>query len=124
MRFELTTNVEGEIDEQQYQDHHMRMRGTASNGPFRELLARAGCFGEFGFQRISYRSAIQAVRCIPHTEPLLVAAKKRYYAALLENPKTPREADMEALNQIVRPGDFALDIGAFVGFYSNGCRSW
>ena len=50
--------------------------------------------------------------------PLLVAAKKRYYAALLENPKTPREADMEALNQIVRPGDFALDIGAFVGFYT------
>jgi FkbM family methyltransferase len=50
--------------------------------------------------------------------PLLVAAKKRYYAALLENPKTPREADMEALNQIVRSGDFALDIGAFVGFYT------
>jgi FkbM family methyltransferase len=50
--------------------------------------------------------------------PLLVAAKKRYYAALLENPQTPREADMEALNQIVRPGDFALDIGAFVGFYT------
>jgi FkbM family methyltransferase len=50
--------------------------------------------------------------------PLLVAAKKRYYAALLEDPKTPREADMEALNQIVRPGDFALDIGAFVGFYT------
>ena len=50
--------------------------------------------------------------------PLLLAAKKRYYAALLENPKTPREADMEALNQIVRPGDFALDIGAFVGFYT------
>jgi len=50
--------------------------------------------------------------------PLLVAAKKRYYLALLENPKTPREADMEALNQIVRPGDFALDIGAFVGFYT------
>jgi FkbM family methyltransferase len=50
--------------------------------------------------------------------PLLVAAKKRYYAALLENPNTPREADMEALNQIVRPGDFALDIGAFVGFYT------
>src|SRR5262249_54554145 len=50
--------------------------------------------------------------------PLLVAAKKRYYLALLENPQTPREADMEALNQIVRPGDFALDIGAFVGFYT------
>jgi FkbM family methyltransferase len=50
--------------------------------------------------------------------PLLVAAKKRYYLALLENPKTPREADMEVLNQIVRPGDFALDIGAFVGFYT------
>jgi FkbM family methyltransferase len=50
--------------------------------------------------------------------PLLVAAKKRYYLALLENPRTPREADMEALNQIVRPGDFALDIGAFVGFYT------
>jgi FkbM family methyltransferase len=50
--------------------------------------------------------------------PLLVAAKKRYYAALLENPKTPREADMEALDQVVRPGDFAVDIGAFVGFYT------
>jgi FkbM family methyltransferase len=50
--------------------------------------------------------------------PLLVAAKKRYYVALLENPKTPREPDMEALNQFVRPGDFALDIGAFVGFYT------
>jgi FkbM family methyltransferase len=50
--------------------------------------------------------------------PLLVAAKKRYYAALLENPKTPREADMDVLNQIVRPGDFALDVGAFVGFYT------
>src|SRR5580658_6455013 len=50
--------------------------------------------------------------------PLLVAAKKRYYAALLENPQTPREADMEALDQVIRPGDFALDIGAFVGFYA------
>jgi len=50
--------------------------------------------------------------------PLLVAAKKRYYVALLESPKTPREADMEVLNQIVRSGDFALDIGAFVGFYT------
>jgi hypothetical protein len=50
--------------------------------------------------------------------PLLVAAKKRYYLALLENPNTPREADMEALNRLVRPGDFALDIGAFVGFYT------
>jgi FkbM family methyltransferase len=50
--------------------------------------------------------------------PLLVAAKKRYYAALLENPLTPREADMEALDQIVRPGEFAVDIGAFVGFYA------
>jgi FkbM family methyltransferase len=49
---------------------------------------------------------------------LLIAAKKRYYAALLENPTTPREADMEALNYIVRSGDFALDIGAFVGFYT------
>jgi FkbM family methyltransferase len=50
--------------------------------------------------------------------PLLVAAKKRYYAALLKDPQTPREADMEALDQIVRPGDFVLDIGAFVGFYT------
>ena len=50
--------------------------------------------------------------------PLLVAAKKRYYAALLQNPKTPREADLDALDQVVRPGDFALDIGAFVGFYT------
>jgi FkbM family methyltransferase len=48
--------------------------------------------------------------------PLLVAAEKRHYLALLENPKTPREADIEALNQIVWPGDFALDIGTFVGF--------
>jgi hypothetical protein len=55
--------------------------------------------------------------------PLLVAAKKRYYAALLENPRTPREADMEALDQVVRPGDFALDIGAFVAFTRNDCRS-
>jgi FkbM family methyltransferase len=50
--------------------------------------------------------------------PLLLAAKKRYYAALIKNPKTPREADMEALNLLIRPGDFALDIGAFVGFYT------
>ena len=50
--------------------------------------------------------------------PLLVAAKKRYYAALLKNPKTPREADMEVLDQVVRPTDFALDIGAYVGFYT------
>jgi len=50
--------------------------------------------------------------------PLLIAAKRRYYAALLRDPQTPREADMEALNQVIRPGDFALDIGAFVGFYT------
>lgn len=50
--------------------------------------------------------------------PLLVATKKRYYTALVKNPKTPREADMDALNQVIRPGDFALDIGAFVGFYT------
>lgn len=50
--------------------------------------------------------------------PILVAAKKRYYAALLKNPHTPREADMQALERVVRPGDFALDVGAFVGFYT------
>jgi FkbM family methyltransferase len=50
--------------------------------------------------------------------PLLIAAKQRYYASLVKDPRTPREAEMEALNRIVRPGDFVLDIGAFVGFYT------
>jgi FkbM family methyltransferase len=65
---------------------------------------------------ISRRSKQLIAFVVPR--PLLIAAKKRYYAALVKNPRTPREADMEALNQVVRPGDFALDIGAFVGFYA------
>jgi FkbM family methyltransferase len=65
---------------------------------------------------ISRRSKQFLAFVVPRT--LLLAAKKRYYAALVKDPGTPREADMEALNQVVRPGDFALDIGAFVGFYA------
>lgn len=65
---------------------------------------------------ISRRSK-QFVACVVPRR-LLIAAKKRYYAALIKDPRTPREADMDALNQVIRPGDFALDIGAFVGFYT------
>jgi FkbM family methyltransferase len=65
---------------------------------------------------VSLRSKQFVASVVPR--PLLIAAKKRYYAALIKDPQTPREADMEALSQVVRPGDFALDIGAFVGFYT------
>lgn len=50
---------------------------------------------------------------------VLLAAKKRYYASLLrQSTLDSMEKDATALPRIVRPADFVIDIGAFVGFYS------
>ena len=50
--------------------------------------------------------------------PVLIAIKKRYYLRLLRSTQVPREDDMKALEHLLRLGDFALDVGAFVGFYA------
>ena len=50
---------------------------------------------------------------------ILLAAKKRYYAALLrQSTLDSMEKDATALPRIVQPGDFVIDIGAFVGSYA------
>jgi FkbM family methyltransferase len=47
----------------------------------------------------------------------LVALKKRYYSILLKHPERYMESDAVALKYLVAPGDFVIDVGAFVGFY-------
>src|SRR6516162_6691688 len=91
---------------------HPRM-DVSENSGLRSVFAHIWLSAGSG---ISRRSKQFLAFVVPRT--LLLAAKKRYYAALIKDPQTPREADMEALSQVVRPGDFALDIGAFVGFYT------
>ena len=86
---------------------------VSENSGLRSVFAHIWLSADSGISRRSK----QFVACVVPRR-LLIAAKKRYYAALIKDPRTPREADMDALNQVIRPGDFALDIGAFVGFYT------
>jgi FkbM family methyltransferase len=52
-------------------------------------------------------------------ERVLLGLKKRYYLELLRNDSDDRmELDAQALPRFVKPGDFVIDVGAFVGFYS------
>ena len=52
-------------------------------------------------------------------EPILLQLKKRYYIKLLRNDSDERmEVDARALPLLVKPGDFVIDVGPFVGFYT------
>jgi FkbM family methyltransferase len=57
-------------------------------------------------------------------DPLLVGLKKRYYIRLLRRDSDElMETDARALPRLLAPGDFVIDVGAFVGFYTNRlCR--
>ncbi len=50
---------------------------------------------------------------------VLLSLKKRYYLGLLRKDSDElMESDAKALPRILKPGDFAIDVGAFVGFYT------
>ena len=50
---------------------------------------------------------------------VLAAVKKRYYLSLLRaDADELMETDARALPRFLKAGDFAIDVGAFVGFYS------
>jgi FkbM family methyltransferase len=50
---------------------------------------------------------------------VLVGLKKRYYLSLLRaDADELMETDARALPRFLKPGDFVIDVGAFVGFYS------
>jgi FkbM family methyltransferase len=52
-------------------------------------------------------------------ERVLVGLKKRYYLSLLRADSDElMETDAKALPRFLKPGDFVVDVGAFVGFYS------
>lgn len=52
-------------------------------------------------------------------DSVLLHLKKRYYIKLLQNDSDERmEVDARALPRFVKPGDFVIDVGAFVGFYT------
>lgn len=57
-------------------------------------------------------------------EPLLLAAKKRYYYQILKNLRTGGgEKEMRALPQIIKSDDFVIDIGANIGIYTKALTS-
>ena len=50
---------------------------------------------------------------------VLLELKKRYYLKLLRNDSdATMELDAQALPSFVKAGDFVIDVGAFVGFYT------
>ena len=50
---------------------------------------------------------------------MLVGLKKRYYLGLLRaDADELMETDARALPRFLKAGDFVIDVGAFVGFYS------
>ncbi|PYQ68719.1 MAG: hypothetical protein DMG04_30940 [Acidobacteria bacterium] len=50
---------------------------------------------------------------------VLMELKKRYYLSLLRaDADELMEIDVRALPRLIKSGDFAIDVGAFVGFYS------
>jgi FkbM family methyltransferase len=52
-------------------------------------------------------------------ERLLIRLKKRYYLGLLRKDSDElMETDARALPLLVQAGDFTIDVGAFVGFYT------
>ena len=57
-------------------------------------------------------------------DPVLVAIKQRYYYYLLKNTQNlPVEAETLALPLIINKGDFVIDIGAHVGFFTKDLSS-
>ncbi len=57
-------------------------------------------------------------------DPVLVAIKQRYYYHLLKNTQNlPVEAETLALPLIIKKGDFVIDIGAHVGFFTKDLSS-
>ena len=65
--------------------------------------------------------ALKTKRAIASVVPerVLLALKKRYYVGLLRKDSDElMETDARALPLLVRPGDFVIDVGAFVGFYT------
>ncbi len=65
--------------------------------------------------------ALKTKRVIASVVPerVLLGLKKRYYVRLLRKDSDElMETDARALPLLVRPGDFVVDVGAFVGFYT------
>ena len=65
--------------------------------------------------------ALKTKRMIASVVPerVLLQLKKRYYLRLLRKDSDDlMETDARALPLLVRPGDFVIDVGAFVGFYT------